>query len=83
MFPKHFGIVSHIETVNKVCMNICPKCLHFEAMSLLNFRIFEDNSVSSISFSFFLIVYKCIVFVLYKGSKKLVCVFCYAEAAIS
>jgi hypothetical protein len=40
-------MVSHTETVKEISMNLCLKQLHFGVMTLLNFRGFEDISLSS------------------------------------
>jgi hypothetical protein len=40
-------MVPHTETVKEIFMNLCLKQLHFGVMALLNFRAFEDSSLSS------------------------------------
>jgi hypothetical protein len=56
---KLWDVVKHTETVKKLCMNEGLKWSHFRTVAVLKFSIFEDNSLSSIPFFFFLIVYKC------------------------
>jgi hypothetical protein len=52
MLNQTWGMLSHTETVRKVYMNTCLKWSHFEAMTLLNFGMFEDCGLSSIPFAF-------------------------------
>jgi hypothetical protein len=52
MLNQTWGMPSHTETVRKVYTNMCLKWPHFEAVTLLNFGIFEDGGLSSIPFAF-------------------------------
>jgi hypothetical protein len=54
-FVKPWDMVPHTEKMKKVHMSSCLKWLCFRAIALLYFRMLEDNNLSSIAFSLFLL----------------------------
>jgi hypothetical protein len=45
---KLWNMVTNTETMKKVDLNMCPTWLSLGAMALLNFRMPQDNNLSSI-----------------------------------